>query len=206
MNSGPETVVNSRADLPPPRERKGMRSVSPPLANVSLRRFNYWIALGVAAVLAFYSYRIVQWKAEAGGWWNLALRRKSPMMEQMQGGQPAATPSSAGGKGGGTPMVGGDAEVEQRINELAAALGLPSKDLASAIADAAREYVPPASISSIAAHQTGDAVQYIVDPSGAASSDAQTQVGATATRAMGAVASAFDAALGMDEPPADDLS
>lgn len=56
---------------------------------------------------------------------------------------------------------GGAGEVERRINELAAALGIPSKDLASAIAGAVREYVPRASLSSIAAHQTGYAVSQL---------------------------------------------
>lgn len=134
-----------------------MRSVSPPLANVSLRRFNYRVGIVVVALLAFYSYRIVKWKAEAGGWWNLALGKKPPMAEHLQGTQsvPNAGATNAGGGEGGTPIFGGDAEVENRINELASALGLPSKDLASAIAGAVREYVPPASVSSIAAHQTG---------------------------------------------------
>jgi hypothetical protein len=48
--------------------------------------------------------------------------------------------------------------VEDRINALALALGMPSKELASAIAIAVREYVPPASLSSIAAKETGTVV------------------------------------------------
>jgi len=45
--------------------------------------------------------------------------------------------------------------VEDRINALATALGMPPKDLAKAIAGAVREYVPPASLSSIRARETG---------------------------------------------------
>lgn len=56
-----------------------------------------------------------------------------------------------------TPTAGSgtDLTVEQRINDLASALGMPSKDLASAIAVAVHKYVPPATLSSVAAHQTG---------------------------------------------------
>ena len=64
-----------------------------------------------------------------GGWWNIAL--------------------------GKTPIINGDESVEDRINGLARALGIPSKELASAIAGAVRQYVPPASLSSIAAKETG---------------------------------------------------
>jgi len=52
--------------------------------------------------------------------------------------------------------------VEEKINELAKALGMQSKDLASAIADAVREHVPPASLSSIASKETGSVVQHLV--------------------------------------------
>lgn len=48
-----------------------------------------------------------------------------------------------------------------------------------------------------------EAVQYLVDPSG--TSQTEVQVGATATRAAEAVAAAFGAAVGMDEPPSEAL-
>jgi len=160
MDSGPETAVKSADDLPPPRQRKGLRPVSPPFSNVSMHRFNYYIALGAALLFALYAYRIIQYKAEAGSWWNLALGKR-PAMQNMQNAQSnwaAAKGGNGGASGGnaeGSAKDFGDSEVENKINELAAALGLPSKDLASAIAGAVREYVPPASLSSIAAHQTG---------------------------------------------------
>jgi hypothetical protein len=52
--------------------------------------------------------------------------------------------------------------VEDRINALASALGIPSKELASAIAVAVREHVPPASLSSIAAKETGSVVDALL--------------------------------------------
>lgn len=48
--------------------------------------------------------------------------------------------------------------VEDKINALAEALGIPSKDLASAIAVAVREHIPPASLSSVKAQETGSGV------------------------------------------------
>lgn len=139
------TNVQSKADLPPPRDRKGIRPVSPPLSNVSLHRFNYYLALGAALLLAFYAWRLTVWKAEAGSWWNLALGKQPPAFRD--DGAPSQSTASM------TP--GGEWTVEQRIEELASALGMPHKDLASAIASAVHDYVPPATISSVAAHQTG---------------------------------------------------
>ena len=147
------SAVKSKEDLPPPRNRKGIRPVSPPLSNVSFHRFNYYIAVIAALILAFYAWRLTVWKAEAGGWWNLVLGKQAPAFRENQGTSGSATrvdfhaAQTAGDRS--------DMTVEERINELASALGMPSKDLASAIAVAVHEYVPPATISSIASHQTG---------------------------------------------------
>ena len=146
-----KSAVKTKEDLPPPRDRKGIRSVKPPLHNVSFAKFNYYMAVFVAAILAFYAWRLMVWKAEAGGWWNLMLRRTSPTAQN------TPTPGGAPEAGYARRMQSGgkDATVDDRINDLAAALGMPSKDLASAIASAVHEYVPPASLSSVAAYQTG---------------------------------------------------
>ncbi len=136
------SAVKSSSDLPPPRDRKGIRSVSPPLSNMTLTRFNYYIVLLGALVMAFYAWRLLQWKSEVGGWWNMVLG-KHPLANGA-GARPTVTASASSG---------GTGTVEDRINELAAALGMPSKDLAMAIADAVREHVPPASLSSVAAHE-----------------------------------------------------
>lgn len=63
---------------------------------------------------------------------------------------------------GKTSIINGDESVEDRINGLARALGIPSKELASAIAGAVRQYVPPASLSSIAAKETGEVVENLL--------------------------------------------
>lgn len=64
---------------------------------------------------------------------------------------------------GKKPIINGeeiiDESVEDRVNGLASALGIPSKELASAIAGVVRQHVPPASLSSIAAKETGKVVE-----------------------------------------------
>ena len=139
-------MKNPDTDLPPPRDRKGIRSVSPPLSHVPLSRFNYILGFLATVVAAFYVWRLMQWKAEVGGWWNLALGKRPPQL-QHRGANTGANAHRFGS--------GDSGEVERRIDELAGALGIPSKDLANAIAGAVRGYVPPASLSSIAAHETG---------------------------------------------------
>ena len=147
--------VKSPDDLPPPRDRKsGTRPVSPPLANTPLHRFNYYLAFLALALLAFYSWRLLQWKAEVGGWWNLALGKRPPGADALHRGPlGAAGKANAGPTADMTSGSGGGASVEERIDALAQALGMPSSDLADAIADAVRAHVPPASLSSAAAHE-----------------------------------------------------
>ncbi|KAI8974270.1 hypothetical protein BD414DRAFT_424484 [Trametes punicea] len=141
------SAVKSPSDLPPPRDRKGIRPVSPPLSNTPLHRFNYYIVLFAAMAIAFYAWRLLQWKTEVGGWWNLALGKRPPGADAIVGTASASSTPTASASSGGRMSV------EDRINDLAAALGMPSKDLAVAIADAVREHVPPASLSSVAAHE-----------------------------------------------------
>ena len=150
--SGKSAVKNPETDLPPARDRKGIRSVSPPLSHVPLSRFNYILGFLATVVAAFYVWRLMQWKAEVGGWWNLALGKRPPQLQHRNANTGAWTSAGANAQRFGS---GDSGEVERRIDELAGALGIPSKDLANAIAGAVRDYVPPASLSSIAAHETG---------------------------------------------------
>ncbi|RPD73666.1 hypothetical protein L226DRAFT_535946 [Lentinus tigrinus ALCF2SS1-7] len=143
------SAVKSSSDLPPPRDRKGIRPVSPPFSNTPLHRFNYYLVLFAVLLGAFYSWRLLQWKTEVGGWWNLALGKRPPGAEALMG-HSTPSPSATSGSSG---KAKGELTVEDRINDLAAALGMPSSDLAAAIADAVREHVPPASLSSVAAHE-----------------------------------------------------
>lgn len=63
---------------------------------------------------------------------------------------------------GKAPIINVEESVEDRINGLARVLGIPSKELASAIAGAVRQYAPPASLSSIAAKETGEVVESLL--------------------------------------------
>ncbi|KAI0808282.1 hypothetical protein C8Q74DRAFT_1213945 [Fomes fomentarius] len=124
------------------------------LFNVPLRRFDYLIAFFGLAFIAFCAWRITQWEAEVGGWcqWNLALGERQPGDARLNPDPTGANSAKmyradAGGREEGKPTV------EDRIAELAAALGMPSSDLAAAIADAVREHVPPVGLSSVAVHE-----------------------------------------------------
>jgi hypothetical protein len=132
-----------------------MQPVKPPLSSTPLHRHIYTL-IGLATLLtAYYSYRTIQWKTEVGGWWNLATGARPENLHSGDG-KPSKTKTSGSRGKGGDSHAG--STVESKINELALALGLPSNDLAKAIASAVREYVPPASLSSIRERETGSPV------------------------------------------------
>ncbi|KAF5378187.1 hypothetical protein D9615_007552 [Tricholomella constricta] len=196
---------NATADnLPPPRTSKAMKPVSAPLTHTRLHRLIYLLILLTTLLTAYYSYRVVQYKTEVGGWWNLALGRRPPQLQTQQPlqEQGSGTGFSKGRGRPGKPKVRCEEEsVEERINSLARALGMPSKDLASAIAVAVREYVPPASLSSVAAHETGPAVQAMLKGAGyehvkvkGAAADSQS------TGVVSGVVGGMESFVGMDEP------
>lgn len=98
---------------------------------------------------------MVQHKREVGGWWNL-IRGKGPV--------PGVYSASEVNSDSPLPPHTADSDgVEGRINALAEALGMPSLDLARAIAGAVRHFVPPASLSSVAAKETGEVIQVLLN-------------------------------------------
>lgn len=205
-NGGPTSFADNPnptnpSDLPPDRPRKKpLRKVSPPLSRISLDNLIYILVLGALLLTSFYAYRTVQYKSQVGGWWNLMLGKRPPQL-QNQDERPNVQPGGkkwwAGGgsnNGGGSEKSKGN-DVEDRINALAEALGMPPKELASAIAGAVKEYVPPASLSSVssaAAKETGknsDATKILLGE------DEEAQ------GVVEGVASGFASVVGMDEPP-----
>ncbi|QRV95372.1 hypothetical protein RhiJN_23390 [Ceratobasidium sp. AG-Ba] len=71
--------------LPPKREGQVTRDVKPPLANMSFSTFIYCLA-GVGMLwLALSAYRVAQLKADAGGWFNLAMGKRPDTGEPMKG-------------------------------------------------------------------------------------------------------------------------
>ncbi|CAE6480027.1 hypothetical protein ACGC1H_003369 [Rhizoctonia solani] len=148
--------------LPPKRAGKATQDVRPPLSGTSLSTVIYALA-GLGFLWAALSaYRVAQLKADAGGWYNLALGRRpdtgAPMKGNPHGSHKASTPHT-GAKG-----------IEYRIRALADELGIHPRELASAI----RPLMPTASASSISAEASAtpmaDAVIGVLasdDPSGA---------------------------------------
>ena len=122
---------------------------------------------GIAVlILAFYTWRLTVWKSDAGGWWNLAMGKK-PVQ--------AATGSGSGSSSSGSKGNSG-LSVDAKISELASALGIPPATLATAIASAVSDHVPPASLSSIAkTESTASVVQSMVaDPNTKAKEEANS--------------------------------
>lgn len=101
------------------------------------------------------------------------------------------TPLANGGFGRGNNRE----SVEDRVNALAAALGVPPKELASAIAGVVKSYVPPASLSS-ATIETGT-------PAESLSSEKSESVEGNKPRpgVLKAVINGVEILVGMDEPP-----
>ncbi|KAJ7300415.1 hypothetical protein DFH08DRAFT_760404 [Mycena albidolilacea] len=144
--------------LPPKRQGPLIKPVDKPLASTRLNRLIYLLLLLSTLLSAYYGYRVVQWKTDVGGWWNLALGRRPPDKVRRQ--RAARLEKITTHKR--EEEKASSETVEERINALADALGMPSRDLASAIAGAVRQHVPPASLSSVAAHQTGAAVDELL--------------------------------------------
>ncbi|KAK0449038.1 uncharacterized protein EV420DRAFT_1622168 [Desarmillaria tabescens] len=157
--------MSSRSNSQTKMKQNGnlMKPVSAPLSSTRLSRLIYLLVVLSAILTAYYSFRIVQWKTEVGGWWNPST-----------GQRPHAVKIEHRTQHG---RVEG---VEDHINALAEALGMPSKDLARAIAGAVREYVPPASLSALKEKETGSPVE--------------------AAGIVGGVMSGVESFVGMDEP------
>ncbi|KAJ3815624.1 hypothetical protein F5876DRAFT_30180 [Lentinula aff. lateritia] len=180
----------TKANLPPKREGKPLRRVQPPLKHTRLTNLIYVLVILSTILTAFYSYRMLQWKSDVGGWWNLALGKRPPAAQ--------ATPVDTGfnNRRRDTTDSGG---VEDKINALAEALGMPPQDLAKAIAVAVREYVPPASLSSIKQKETGKpAVDELLRGNGEGNTVEADEPQSTGI--VGGVFRNMDSFVGLDEP------
>ncbi|CAE6418928.1 unnamed protein product [Rhizoctonia solani] len=127
-------------NLPPKREGKATQDVKAPLSGTSLSTVIYTLAALGLLWAGLSAYRLAQLKADAGGWYNLALGRRpdtgAPMKGNPHMGSHKASTHNTGAKG-----------VEDRIRALADELGIHPRELASAI----RPLMPTASASSISA-------------------------------------------------------
>lgn len=174
---------------------------------MSLTSFIY-IIVGLAGVyLAFQTMNIYAWKAP--GWAGGKPSPSEPAVAaeaakaKVHSVMNSASTTKGAVKGAETASVGA-LTVEQRINELADALGMPGADLARAIAVAVREYVPPASLSSVsaAAKETGGSqvIDELLGEEAAASSSSSVS-----SENAGPTAGLFERVVGMDEPPSEEV-
>ncbi|KAH6903993.1 hypothetical protein BKA70DRAFT_1299220 [Coprinopsis sp. MPI-PUGE-AT-0042] len=194
-DSSNPSIRSVARDLPPQRQKKALRTdVSLPLENTSLRKLIYILIILTTALSAFYSYRLVQHKAAVGGWWNVAMGKKPPQM-QTDKTPPVYSPTGSGSSH----------NLEGKITDLARSFGIPPTELASAIAVAVRNYVPPASLSSIAAKETGEIIKVLLegDEEKEAVMGQVTATGAGSAEApvaTGVVEGFMDSFVGMEEP------
>jgi len=170
----------------PKRHGKALQPVSRPLRNTGLNTVIYWLAILTTLVAAFYAYRLTQWKADAGGWWNLALGHKPPA---------ARRPHTMQSSGGSCNL-----DLEGHINGMASILGVQPVELASAVSAVVSQNVAPKtllSISSSASAASGEhtAVDALLNDEG------HEQDGSSP---LGSIARMADAVIGYDEPLAAD--
>ncbi|KIY70394.1 hypothetical protein CYLTODRAFT_419750 [Cylindrobasidium torrendii FP15055 ss-10] len=161
------------------RNKLTRTDVSPPLSKTRLSTLIYILVFLTTILSAFYGYRIMQWR--------------SPSIIPTS---PSSTATNSNSKTG-SGSNGGD--IESRISALAEALGVPSKDLARAIAGAVRENVPPASISAVKASNTkgSDVLEELFrEPEGTATGTVAAQATGVVESVMGGV----ENFVGMDEP------
>lgn len=111
------------------------------------------------------------------------------------------------------PAVGGEGgaqhqscnpsnSVEDRINALAIAVGMHPSDLARAVAVAVRHHVPPASLSSIVAKETGEAVRILAndETEGGDAGQGGAKGNPGSAGIFGGVVGGVENFVGMDEP------
>lgn len=177
----------------PKRRGKALQPVSRPLKNTSLNTVIYWLAAITLLISTFYAYRLTQWKAEAGGWWNLALGKRPPQM------QPGMNTQNYGGAVPTANVKSKELDLEDHINGIASILAIEPTELASAISGVVAQHVAPKSLSSLsssasAAKADKTAVEALFG------GDAESNSGEGAGASLGSVAKAVEAIVGFDEP------
>ncbi|KAL5500898.1 hypothetical protein ACEPAH_9285 [Sanghuangporus vaninii] len=188
-------------DLPPKRQGRAIRhDVSKPLQNISLSRVVHLLTMFAVLYAAFYAYRIFQWKAEVGGWWNLAMGKRPPQMNVQMGANTGSAPRANSG-------MKQDVALESHIHGIASILGMQPTDLASALHDVVHQHVAPKSISSLSssisktASASGSSapVASALFDSSRSTADAASKSDGVTDKA-GTVAKAVEAIVGFDEP------
>ncbi|KAI0032599.1 hypothetical protein K488DRAFT_85705 [Vararia minispora EC-137] len=192
-----ETQNVSPPNLPPKKSKsdRGVRKdVRPPFARVSLTTFLNLLAAGLLAVLAWYIYHAT----------SLAL---GMVRDSQPGSMNPFWPLgfSFGSKshiGSGSRKKGDgmdESMVEVRIAALAEELGMgKDSDLAVAIAEAVREYVPPASLSALSARAQETGGSRIINALRNEDQEGEESRAGSVRETLGKV-------VGMDDTPGADL-
>ncbi|KAI5123012.1 hypothetical protein M0805_007633 [Coniferiporia weirii] len=199
----PSIKQDTPENLVPKRRGKALRPVAKPLTHTRLTNLIY-ILVGLGALLsAFYGYRIIQWKSEVGGWWNLALGKRPPQMQP-----PPQAGSVFGGAGIGSGR-GKGMELEDHISGLASILGMQPTDLAAALSTAVGQHVAPKTLSSLSSSMSSSASAagagataaeaLFRDNNGDLEAEAGAGGGDTMSKA-GSIARAVEAIVGSEEP------
>lgn len=140
----------SQSDLPPARPHKELLTpVSPPGHRTPLRYFIYTLVTVALFFTVWYTYitavGLKDWKEEVG-WWGMFVERFGRQHDASYRNQ-------------WSQEVTG--ELEGHFSQLASALGISATDLASAV----KPFVPPATLSSLAPHATGEAMKVLFEDS-----------------------------------------
>jgi len=154
QSTSPERPSSTKKDdFPPslPKEERGIRSdVKKPLEQVRLTSFIHVFICVLLVFLAWYSYRATlvtmdAFKLSTGAYSFPSTASLSPYTDPIW---KFVSRQVIWGVRGHSRHSGAD--VERRVEELAETLGVGPLDFASAIADAVRQFVPPASLSLLA--------------------------------------------------------
>lgn len=155
--------LQKQDNLPAKRQGKAVRQdIRPPFWNTPYQKFTTYITIAVLLIGVFYTWRLLQWKTQAGGWFNLVLG-KHPNEPVPKAANVIGKDSMASTK----PFA-----LEDRIQELADELGIHPRELASAI----KPLIPVASVTSLAhsdptASASGSAVSILADEATAGGAD-----------------------------------
>ena len=181
-----------------------VRATRRPGADGEIGGFGGVFDLAAAGFLftAYYTYRIVQWKTEVGGWWNLALGKRPPRMAQMQGTMSGNSGGDIlGGTAGGVPRAQTpEMDLEFHINAIASILDIRPTDLASVLSSAVHDYVPPKTLSSLSSSASAENAEKTAIEAFFGGDEEINEKKPGVTAKMGNLAKAVDAIIGFEEP------
>lgn len=198
------SASSNKHDLPPKRQGKAIQRVHWPLMNTDLSKIVYYISAAGLLVTVFYVYRIMQWKSDVGGWWNLALGKRPSLMRQDQN-----TMSGSGGSmGSGDDAMRNvvqmgkspEMDLEFHISAIASILDIRPTDLAFALSDAVHSYVAPKTLSSLSSSASAENAEKTAVEAFFGGDEEINDIAPGAAMKLGKMAKAVEAFVGSEEP------